>query len=154
MAGNSGELPQLERCWPWSWWKRPWPRSSLWVVSTRRCQARSLARDGRALTSLVNSKTASAVSHPGQSLQLVQHTNYVRLWATRCCLRRQSHVRGDVLHMRGHWVKLLPSRSTEWTRIRAETPEVEGVSPSENLPLGHCSHNRLILRPEMGPQRG
>ena len=23
------------RCWPWSRWKRPWPRSSLWVVSTR-----------------------------------------------------------------------------------------------------------------------
>ena len=66
-----------------------------------RCQARSLARDGRALTSLADSKTASAVSHPGQSLQSVQHTNYVRLWATRCRLRRQSHVRGNVLHVRG-----------------------------------------------------
>ena len=79
------------------------------------CRARSLARDGRALTPLANSKTALAVSHPGQSLQSVQHTNYVQLWATRCCLRRQSHVRGDVLHVRGPlgpWVKLLPSRST------------------------------------------
>ena len=66
-----------------------------------RYQARSLARDGRALTSLADSKTVSAVSHPGQSLQSVQHTNYVQLWATRCRLRRQSHVRGDVLHMRG-----------------------------------------------------
>ena len=63
-----------------------------------RCQARSLVRDGRALTSLADSKTVLAVSHPGQS---VQHTNYVRLWATRCRLRRQSHVRGDVLHVRG-----------------------------------------------------
>ena len=35
VAGNSGELPQLERCWPWSQWKRPWLRSSLWVVPTR-----------------------------------------------------------------------------------------------------------------------
>ena len=57
-----------------------------------RCQARSMARDGRALTTLADSKTVSAVSHPGQSLQSVQHTNYVRLWATHCCLRRQSHV--------------------------------------------------------------
>ena len=66
-----------------------------------RCQARSMVRDGRALTTLANSKTASAVLHPGQSLQSVQHTNYVRLWATCCRLRRQSHVRGDVLHVRG-----------------------------------------------------
>ena len=40
-------------------------------------QARSLARDGRALTSLADSKTVSAVLHPGQSLQSVQHTNYI-----------------------------------------------------------------------------
>ena len=66
-----------------------------------RCQARSLVRDGKALTPLADSKTVSAVSHPGQSLQSVQHTNYVRLWAARCCLRRQSHARGDILHMRG-----------------------------------------------------
>ena len=66
-----------------------------------RCRARSVVRDGRALTPLANSKTASAVSHPGQSLQSVQHTNYVQLWATRCRLRRQSHVRGNILHKRG-----------------------------------------------------
>ena len=66
-----------------------------------RCQARSLVSDGGALTPLADSKTVSAVSHPGQSLQSVQHTNYVRLRATRCRLRRQSHVRGDVLHVRG-----------------------------------------------------
>ena len=42
-----------------------------------RCWARSLVRDGRALTPLADSKTVSAVSHPGQSLQSVQHTNYV-----------------------------------------------------------------------------
>ena len=65
------------------------------------CQTRSMARDGRALTLLANSKTVSAVSHPGQSLKSVQHTNYVRLWATHCHLRRQSHVRGDILHVRG-----------------------------------------------------
>ena len=62
------------------------------------CQARSLARDGRALRPLADSETVSAVSHPGQSLQSVQHTNYVRLWATRCHLRRQSHARGDILY--------------------------------------------------------
>ena len=54
--------------------------------------ARSLARDGRALTPLANSKTASAVSNPGQSPQSVQDTIYVWLWATHCRLRRQSHV--------------------------------------------------------------
>ena len=32
-----------------------------------------------------------------------------------------------------------------------ETPVTEGVSPSENLPLGHCSRVRLILRPQTGP---
>ena len=58
-------------------------------------------RDGGALTPLADSKTVSAVSHLGQSLQSVQQTNYVRLWATRCRLRRQSHVRGNVLHVRG-----------------------------------------------------
>ena len=42
-----------------------------------RCQARSLVRDGGALTPLADSKAVSAVSHPGQSLQSVQHTNYV-----------------------------------------------------------------------------
>ena len=65
------------------------------------CQARSLVWDGGALTPLANSKTVSAVSHPGQSLQLVQHTNYVQWWAVHCCLRRQSHARGEVLHVRG-----------------------------------------------------
>ena len=58
-------------------------------------------RDHRALTPLADSKTVSAVSHSGESLQPVQDTNYVRLWATRCCLRRPSHVQGDFLHMRG-----------------------------------------------------
>ena len=65
-----------------------------------RCWARNLARDRRALTPLADSKTVSAVSHSGKSLQSVQHTNYVRLWATHCHLRRQSHVQGDVLHVR------------------------------------------------------
>ena len=63
--------------------------------------ARSLVRDRRALTPLADSKTALAVSHSGESFQLVQDTNYVQLWATHCCLRRPSHVRGDFLHMRG-----------------------------------------------------
>ena len=45
--------------------------------SQGRCRARSLVRDGRALTPLADSKTVSAVSHLGQSLQSVQHTNYV-----------------------------------------------------------------------------
>ena len=66
-----------------------------------RCRAWSLVRDGRASTPLANSEAVPAVSHPGHSLQSVQHINYVRLWATRCHLRRQSHVRGDVLHVRG-----------------------------------------------------
>ena len=63
-----------------------------------RCQARSLVRDGGTLTPFADSKTVLAVSHPGQALQ---HTNYVRLWATRCHLRRQSHARADILHVRG-----------------------------------------------------
>ena len=42
-----------------------------------RCWARSLVRDRRALTPLANSKTVSAVSHSGESLQPVQDTNYV-----------------------------------------------------------------------------
>ena len=66
-----------------------------------RGRARSLARDRRALTPVADSKTALAVSHSGESLQSVQHTNYVRLWATHCHLRRQSHVQGDILHVRG-----------------------------------------------------
>ena len=40
-------------------------------------RARNLVRDRRALTPLADSKTASAVSHSGKSLQSVQHTNYV-----------------------------------------------------------------------------
>ena len=67
----------------------------------RRSWARSLARDRRALTPLADPKTASAVSHSGESLQPVQDTNHVCLWATHCCLRRPSHVRGDFLHLRG-----------------------------------------------------
>ena len=47
-----------------------------WCPQGRR-QARNLARDRRALTPLADSKTASAVSHSGKSLQSVQHTNYV-----------------------------------------------------------------------------
>ena len=54
--------------------------------------ARSLVRDCRALTPLADTKTALAVSHSGESLQSVQDTNYVRLWATHCRLRRPSHV--------------------------------------------------------------
>ena len=47
-----------------------------------------------------------------------------------------------------------PSGQPQWTRLRAETHEAEGVSPSENLPLGHYSRCHLILRPGKGPQRG
>ena len=35
MFGNSREIPQLPRCWPWSRWTRPWPCSSLRAASTR-----------------------------------------------------------------------------------------------------------------------
>ena len=77
-----------------------------------RCRARSLVRDGRASTPLADSEAVPAVSHPGHSLQSVQHTNYVRLWATCCHLRGQSHVRGDILHVRGPLSQVLPSRST------------------------------------------
>ena len=66
-----------------------------------RCWARSLVRDGRAPTPLANSEAVSAVSHPGQSLQSVQHTHNVRPWAVHCHLRRQYHARGDILHVSG-----------------------------------------------------
>ena len=66
-----------------------------------RGRARSLVRDGGAPTPLADSKAVSAVSHPGQSLQSVQHTNYVCLWAAHCHLRRQYHARGDILHVGG-----------------------------------------------------
>ena len=66
-----------------------------------RCQARSLVRDGRASTLLADFEAVPAVSQPGHSLQSVQHSNYVRLWVVRCCLRRQSHARGDILHVIG-----------------------------------------------------
>ena len=66
-----------------------------------RCWARSLVRDGGAPTPLADSEAVSAVSHQGQSLQSVQHTNYVRLWAAHCRLRRQYHARGDILHTGG-----------------------------------------------------
>ena len=66
-----------------------------------RCWARKLVRDGGAPTPLADSEAVSAVSHPGQSLQSVQHTHYVCLWAVRCCLGRQSHARGNILHVRG-----------------------------------------------------
>ena len=65
-----------------------------------RCQARSLVRDGRAPTPLADSEAVSAVSYPGQSLQSVQHTNYVRPCAAHCRLRGQSHAGGDILHVR------------------------------------------------------
>ena len=66
-----------------------------------RCWARSLVRDGGAPTPLADSEAVSTVSHLGQSLQSVQHTNYIRLWAAHCCLRRQYHARGDILHVGG-----------------------------------------------------
>ena len=47
-----------------------------------------------------------------------------------------------------------PAGQLQRTRLRAETPVAEGVLPSENLPLGRCSHDQSILRPEMGPRRG
>ena len=34
-AGNSVELPRPQRCWPWSWWKRPWLHNSPLEVSIR-----------------------------------------------------------------------------------------------------------------------
>ena len=47
-----------------------------------------------------------------------------------------------------------PSGQPQWTRLRAETQEVEEVSPSENWSVGHCSRCHLILRPGKGPRRG
>ena len=64
-------------------------------------RARSLVRDSRASTLLADSKAVPAVSHPGHSLQSVQHTHYVCLWAVHCHLRRQYHARGDILHVSG-----------------------------------------------------
>ena len=63
--------------------------------------ARKLVRDGGAPTPLADSEAVSAVSHLGQSLQLVQHTHCVHLWAVHCCLRGQYHARGNILHMSG-----------------------------------------------------
>ena len=79
-----------------------------WCPQGRR-QARSLVRDGGALAPLADSKTVLAVPHPDQS---VEHTNYVRLWATHCCLRRQSHARGDVLYERHPLGQAIAGRST------------------------------------------
>ena len=59
---SGGDHGRVAHCW--------------WCPQGRR-RARSLARDRRALTPLADSKTASAVSHSGESLQSVQHTNYV-----------------------------------------------------------------------------
>ena len=57
--------------------------------------------DGGALTLLADSEAVPAVSHLGHSLQSVQHTHYISLWAVHCCLRRQYHARGNILHVGG-----------------------------------------------------
>ena len=67
-------------------------------------------RDSGALTPLADSEAVSAVSHPGQSLQLVQHTHYVCPWAVHHCLRRQYHARGDILHVSGPLGQTIPQK--------------------------------------------
>ena len=153
VAGNSGELPKLQRCWPWSWWKRPWSRSSLWVVSTRPTSGQELDEGWRStdtfgrLQNSVSSIALGSVPPVGPAHQLCltvgnspppqeaiscqrRHPACDMPIGSSCCLAGQP------------W----------WTQIRAETPVAEGVS--ENLPLGHCSHVRLILRPQTGLKEG
>ena len=52
-----------------------------------------------------------------------------------------------------HWVKLAPSRSTVVNRAKEGIPGAGGARPSENTPVGHCSHDHSRQRPRMGPRR-
>ena len=152
VAGNSGELPQLQRYWPWSQWKKPWSHSSLWVVPTRLMSGQELDEGWQStdtfgrLQNSVGSITLGSFSPASPAHQL-------------CLIVGNSLPPQEAIsYQRRHPVCDMPIGSSccptgqlWWTQIRAETPVVEGVLPSENLPLGHCSRAHLILRPQMGP---
>ena len=155
MAGNSGELPQLQRCWPWSRWKRPWSRSSLWVVSTRPMSGQELG-EGWRCTDTFGQPQNSAGSIALGSVPPVSPAHQLCPTAGNSSLPQEA-----ISCQRRHPAYEMPIGSSYcpagqlwWTQIRAETLVAEGVLPSENLPLGHCSHDHLILRPQMGPRRG
>ena len=155
MAGNSGELPQLQRCWPWSWWKRPWPRSSLWVVPTRPMSGQEPGEGWQSIDTFGRLRSSACSITPG-SFPPVSSTLQLCLTVGSSLPPQEaiSCQRRHPAHDRPIGSSYCPAGQPWWTRIRAETPVAEGVPPSENLPLGHCSRDWLVLRPQMGPRRG
>ena len=155
VAGNSGELPQLQRCWLWSRWKRPWPHSSLWVVSTRPMSGQEPG-EGWWNTDTFGQLQNSVGSIAPRSVPPVSPTHQLcpTVGSSLPPQEAISYQKRHPAHERLIGSSYCPAGQPWWTRIRAETLVAEGVLPTENLPLGHCSHDRLILRPQMGPRRG
>ena len=120
-----------------------------------RCQTRSLMRDGRALTPLADSHNSVGSIAPG-SVPPVSPAHQLCLTVGSSLLPQEaiSCQRRHPARERPIGSSYCPAGQPWWTQTRAGTPVAEGVPPSENLPLGHCSRDCLILRPRTGPRRG
>ena len=155
MAGNSGELPQPQRCWPWSWWKRPWPRSSPLEVSIRQMSDREPGEGWRS-TNTFGRLQSSVSSIAPESAPPVSSTHPL-YQPVGSSLPPQEAISCWRRHPTREWPigsNCSPAGQPSYTQLRAVIPVEEGVLPTENLPIGCCSRGHLILRPQMGPQRG
>ena len=149
MVGNSVEVPRLQRSWPWSWWKRPWPRSSSSGVSIR------LMPDWEPGEGCWSTYTFGRLLSRGDSIapgssSLVSSTplQYLPVGSSLLPQEAISCGRQHPVHEWPTGSNCSPAGRPSSTQLRAVTLVLEGVRPTENLPIGHYSRGHSVLRPQ------
>ena len=152
MVGNSVESPRPQRSWPWSRWKRPWPRSSSSEASIRPMPDREPGEGHRSTDTFSRLQSRSDSIAPKSSPPVDStHPLYPPVGSSlppqkAISCRRQHPVR--------EWPtesNCSPAGRPSSIQLRAVTLVLEGVQPTENPPVGRCSHGHSVLRPQMGP---
>ena len=155
MVGNSVESPRPQRSWLWSRWKRPWLCSSSSEASIRPMPDREPGEGCQSTDTFSRLQSRSDSIAPESSPPVGStHPLYPPVGSSPppqeaiSCWRR-------------HPVREWPTESNcspacrpLSIQLRAVTLVLEGVWPTENLPVGCCSHSHSALRPQMGPRRG
>ena len=155
MVGTSVEVPQPQRSWLWSRWKRPWLCSSSSGASIRPVpdwesgEGRWSTHTFGQLRNRGNSISPWSSSPAGLTpLQYLPVGSSLPPEEAISCRRR---------HPVLEWPtgsNCSPAGQPSSTQLRAVSLVLEGARPTENLPVGHCSHGHSVLRTQMGPRRG
>ena len=155
MVGTSVEVPQPQRSWLWSWWKRPWPHSSSSGVSIRLMPDWEPGEGRWSTYTFGRLRSRGDSIAPGSSLLAgLTPRQYLPVGSSPPPKEAISCRRRHPVHEWPTGSNCSPAGQPSSTQLRAETLVLEGVWPTENLPVGCYSHGHSVLRPQMGPRRG